>query len=202
MIHTDARFREAIEDAVGRIETRTDAEIVVVAAERSGIYTDVSATVAFAMAMAAFAVILVIPQPLHPVWVWIDLLLVWLVTERLARSRGVIRGFTTEVRRRTQVQAAAAMEFQRESVHGTKSRTGVLVYISALEGRVEIVTDLGVQARMPEGSLVAALRAFRKNDLDHFLSGMTALGDELATHVPRTEHGSGLDLPNAPRIRP
>ena len=37
MLHTDARFHSAVEDAVGRLEALTDAEIIVVAAPRSGL---------------------------------------------------------------------------------------------------------------------------------------------------------------------
>ncbi|RME24224.1 MAG: hypothetical protein D6798_11650, partial [Deltaproteobacteria bacterium] len=45
MLHTNAAFSEAVEAAVAEVESRTDAELIVVAAPRSGSYRDVAVLV-------------------------------------------------------------------------------------------------------------------------------------------------------------
>ncbi|MCB9680965.1 MAG: hypothetical protein H6733_05785 [Alphaproteobacteria bacterium] len=202
MIHTDDRFAQAVADAVTAIERRTDAEVVVVAAARSGTYADVSArTAAVAMWVGAI-VLLAIPHAIGPVWFVVDLALVGLATERLARGSWWIRRTTRASRRRQQVRDAAQAELVREAVHGTPRRTGVLVYLSALEAQVEVVGDLGVQGRVPGGALQPAIDRLDADDLDGFLAGLAALGDVLARYLPHTEDSDDTDLPNAPRIRP
>lgn len=202
MIHTDQAFSEAVAQAVGDIETRTDAEIVVVAAARSATYAEVSAYVASMAALVMSAILLAIPWHIAEPWFLLDLTLTWLIAERLARSPWLTRRLTTTKRRDAEVMAAAHAEFLREAIHGTPNRTGVLVYVSALEGMVAVIPDLGIAGRVPKGELVQVFRALRKNDLPSFLEGLRLLGDVLARYVPHHEGSDTFDMPNAPRIRP
>ncbi len=200
MIHTDQSFSDAVEAKVAEIEARTDAEVVVVAAERSGSYRDVASRAAFVGTLAVAAVILWIPYGIAEPWVLLDLAVSYLLLERAFRFRPMVRLITTSARRIEQVHATAEQEFHREAVHGTPNRSGVLVYVSALEGIVEVLPDLGVEGRLPRGELFTALEAFRHDDLEHFLAGLDALGDGLAAHLPHTAGSDAVDLPNAPRL--
>ncbi|MCB9679532.1 MAG: hypothetical protein H6737_30785 [Alphaproteobacteria bacterium] len=200
MIHRDARFTKAVEDLVTELEARTDAEIVVVAASRSGTYDDVRYAVATAVTFVALAVIVEIPASVPPFWMMVDLLLTWFATAWICNADPILRRMVRARRRLDAVKEAAAAEFHAESVHGTPNRTGLLVYVSALEERVELVPDLGLEARIPKGRWAKALEAFHHADLDHFLTGLREIGDVLEQHVPRVSN-SDFDLPNAPRIR-
>jgi putative membrane protein len=202
MLHTDSRFTEAVEAAVAEIETRTDAELIVVAAERSGSYRDAAGRAAFWATLVVAAVILWVPHYIAEPWVLLDLTLSFFGFEWAFRSRRIVPLITRASRRESQVEAAAEREFHREAVHGTPNRSGVLVYVSALEGVVRVLPDLGVQGRLPGGALLAAIEAFRHDDLDHFLEGLRALGDALEVHVPHIEGSDDIDLPNTPRVRP
>lgn len=201
MIHTDARFDQAVEAAVGAIELRTDAEIVVVAAERSGSYDDVANAVAALGAWAALVVAIYLPHPIAPHWLLPELLLAGLLFRGLARRPALLKTLVSQARKERQTEEVAAMEFVREAVHATPDRTGVLVYVSALEERVVVLSDVGIEGRVPRGEWATAEERFGHADLDHFLAGLEALGEVLARYVPALEVDK-IDLPNAPRIRP
>ena len=201
MLHTDKRFAKAVEAAVETLEKRTDAEVVVVAAERSGHYKDVARIWASVAAFAALVTLLFIPWTVHPVMVVVEVGITWALAAWVLNGRSFLRLLVSKRRKGEQVDAAAAAEFHREVVHGTPNRTGLLIYVSALEGKVEILPDVGIQARIPGGKWASAREAFCHEDLDHFLTGLLAVGDLLEAHVPHVEGSDDTDLPNAPRIR-
>lgn len=200
MLHTDATFSDAVEQAVSRIEARTDAEIVVVAAERSGTYRDLAYLLAAGVTLVAVAGLALVPWAVHPLALVADYAITWGIVAWLGNTRWVVRWLTSATRRQQQVRDAAEAEFHRESVHATPDRTGLLVYVSALEGQVRVLPDAGLEGRVPPGAWAAALAAFAHDDLDHFLEGLDALGELLAEHVPALSTDR-VDLPNAPRIR-
>jgi putative membrane protein len=201
MLHLDARFDSAVEAAVSKLETRTDAEVVVVAAERSGSYRDISAFAASIGALAVLIVALFVPWSVPPWLLAVELVVAWPLLAWLFNDRWFLRWATPRKRQLAQVRVAAESEFLREAVHGTPHRTGVLVYLSALEGRVELLPDLGIDGRVAPGELAKASEAFSHADLEHFLLGFEQLGDVLERGVPHVEGSDAFDLPNTPRIR-
>lgn len=202
MLHTNEGFAKAVEDAVARAEARTDAEIVVVAAERSGAYRDVAMLTATVICGVLLALQLWLPWSFPPLFVLIDLVVAWPLLVWLAQHPRFLRLVVPRTRLAEQARTAAESEFVREAVHGTPNRTGVLVYVSALEGVVEIVPDLGISGRIAPGELVGVRAEFVHDDLDHFVRGLDRLGEVLGAHVPHTAESDAIDLPNAPRVRP
>lgn len=197
----DATFAAAVEDAVGRAEKRTDAEIVVVAAERSGTYRDVSMGWAAAGSLVVLALMIVAPVDLHPIGVLLELAIAFPVLTWMAGHRAFLRRVVSAERQSAQVRAAAESEFVREAVHGTPRHTGVLVYVSALEGRVEVICDLLLAGRVAPGELAAATGALVADDLDRFVKGIDGLADLFARIAPHLPDSDQADLPNAPRMR-
>lgn len=200
MLHADERFHSAVEDAVGRLEARTDAELIVVAAPRSGSYRDVGLIAAAIATLLMLVVLLLIPVDVHPWMLVPELAITFLGTAWLASWHVVQRRLVPARRRRAQVEQAAHAEFHRETVHATPHRTGVLIYVSAMEGLVQVIPDLGIEGRVPRVPWERACATFRHDDLEHFLEGLEALGQVLEEHVPALETDL-VDLPNAPRVR-
>jgi len=206
MLHTDDAFMDSVTAAVARIEETTDAEIVVVAASRSDDYRVVSL---LAGGLAAWVgLVFVLFSPLHFSGTWMPLelpLLAALVAWLVDRSPALHRRLVPAARLETAVAQAAAAAFHDEAVHGTRHRTGVLVYVSALEDRVVVLPDGGIEARVPGG----AWNALRwgagpdpraPGDLPHFIAGLEAAGRILAEHVPATGDNPN-EIPDAPRVR-
>ncbi|NOY27980.1 MAG: hypothetical protein GXP62_19110 [Oligoflexia bacterium] len=206
MLRTDTRFADAVETAVGRIEDQTDAELVIVAAPRSGRYTDIAAALGAAFAWVVLLIVLFSPWQFSPSLIPIELPLVGLLAAWAAHKRpGLLRLLTTSTRRERQVEEAADATFHQEVVHGTHHRTGLLIYLSSLEGRVSLRPDLGLDARVPRAAWNGLCWGDKANpraptDLEHFLAGLDAVGTVLAQYVPATGDNPN-EIPDAPRIR-
>lgn len=200
VLHLEPRFTAAITEAVALIERRTDAEVVVVAVSRSGRYTDVSLRAALAGGLAALAVLSWSPVEfsgvLFPIYAAVA---AGASGYAVSRIGGLTRRIAGTRRMRAQVREAAEAAFTQESVHGTRRRTGVLVYVSALEGRVEVLPDHGLLGRIP-GARFAELDV-RCGSVDELLAGLVKLGDLLAEHVPYLNDDNPNEVGDAPRVR-
>lgn len=201
MLHHDQRFLDAVEARVTAIEALTDAEVVVVSAGRSGDYASVRYLLASITAFISLAVIVEIPAHVPALGMMLDLLLTWIAVAWVLDADPVLKRLLRESTKERAVTQAAAAEFHLEAVHSTPDRLGLLIYVSALEGRVELVPDIGLQRRIPEGAWAGARARFRHDDLEHFLGGLDEVGALLARAAPPTEGLDRIDLPNAPRIR-
>lgn len=184
---------------VDTMERSTDAEVVVVLAGRSGPYREVSQQAALVPTLAFAVLALVAPWAVPWGWFLVELVVVGLVSERVLRHPAVVRRLLSAARREAEVTRAARAAFVEEAVHGTPHRTGVLVYVSALEDEVVLVPDLGVEGLVPGGELGFVRATFRREGLD---AGLDALGRVLAARIPHTANSDATNLPNAPRIRP
>ena len=206
MLHTDARFAETIERAVHEAEAKTDSEIIVVAASRSGSYRDLAIAVGAFAALAALVFLLFSPLAFSPIHIPFDLVLVLVLATWVAdRSPRFLRLLATRTRKDRQVEEAAAAAFHQEAVHGTRGRTGVLVYVSAFEDRVEVIPDAGVAARVPQGELNKVRWGPHPDgrtpgDLAQFVDGLKQLGAVLGTRIPALADNPD-EVANAPRIR-
>jgi putative membrane protein len=85
---------------------------------------------------------------------------------------------------------AATAQFMAHGVHLTEARTGVLVYVSMIPRRIEIIADSGIHAKVPPDTwdrtvaLVASeARAGRLTD--GLAAAIRTIGDCLAQHFPR-----------------
>ncbi len=202
----DPRFAAAVEAAVGRIEATTDAELVVVAASSSTDTRGVPWQVGAGVAGLGLAFALWSPVVLDERWLPVELPLLGLAAGWAAsRSGRLLRALSGPARMQQAVAVAAAAAFLHESVSGTRGRTGLLVYYSALEERVVLLPDVGLQALIP-GSEWNAVRwgegadPQRVSTLEDLLRGMEAVGKVLAAHLPPSGDNPN-EIADAPRIR-
>lgn len=206
MLHTNTEFVSRVESAVQSIESQTDAELVVVATPRSGHYRDIPLVVGGGVGLAVLLLALFAPVEVHPLMVPVEVLLAGAAGWWLSgRNSWVIQRLTPDARMRQQVETAARAAFVEEAVYGTRNRTGLLIYVSALEDRVIILPDSGLAARIPGGEWNAIRWGAQPNpaapgDLNHFLDGLNAVGAILAKHIPPLSANPN-ELPDAPRIR-
>jgi putative membrane protein len=182
--------RSRLAELVAKVELSTAGELVLVVAPKSASYGAYRA--AWAAAVALFAAVLV-----HVAWPS-------LATHWLLAGQGVLglllwwcfgyhwllRRITPRSEQQRAVSDRVRQLFLERGVTETRERSGVLILLSELEHRVEILGDRGVhqqvgteawQAMVKE--LVGALRVGRAAE------GLTAIveriGHELATKFPR-----------------
>lgn len=206
MFRTDGTFRAAVEEAVRRIEARTAAEVVVVAAQRSGSYRDVALVVGAVAAWVVLVALIASPVLFSALWVPIEIAVTLAAVAWVAhRSPAVLARLVPGRRKKRQCLEAARVAFLEEAVDRTRSRTGVLVYLSMLERRVVVIPDAGVLGRVAGGA-VHAVRWGEGRDpedvtsLGAFLAGLEALGAALGDGLPPEGENSN-ERPDAPRIR-
>ena len=107
---------------------------------------------------------------------------------------------------RESVRTSARATFVDLGVSRTTGRTGMLVYVSMLERRIEVVLDsaldralLGPEFSRAIGALELAVR--RGADFPRFVGALRSLGPILARTLPRLE-GDVNELPDEPSAEP
>lgn len=210
---TTVRIDEAdiqrVTDAVTAAETRSDAEIATIVAERSDNYNDVPLIWGALVALLALAVYAAFPDVYiglldlatggWHVWTvreWMTIL-VFATTIKFLATRYLVAwwpmrmAFTPGRTKTRRVRARAIALFKASTENRTASRTGVLVYLSLAEHRAEIVADSAIVAKVSPDAWGAAMallidgcRAGRP--ADGMVAAVSAIGEVLAEHFPRT----------------
>ncbi len=189
---------DRIAAAVTEVEKSTAGEIVVAEDLRSDDYAEVRLAWAFGLGLVAAGAV-------HLAWPWQEA--GWLLAVQLGVFLGVwllsalppvLRMLTPRGRARDAVERAARLAFMEHSVYRTRDRTGVLIYLSALEHRVVILGDEGIHAKNPGwdalvNELVQAIRADRAGE--GVCGVIHKLGAKLSDTAP-IRHDDTNELPN------
>ena len=91
--------------------------------------------------------------------------------------------------RNANVHRRAAEQFLAQNLYTTAGRTGVLLFVSIAEQRVEIIADSGIDARVAKGTwqkivddFTAEIGAGRQ--VEGFVQAIERIGTHLAEHFP------------------
>jgi len=198
---------ERVTRAVTEAETRSDAEIATIVADRSDSYNDVPLIWAALVALLALAVYAGFPDfyvalldrvtgGWH-VWTLRELMtvIVFATTIKFLATRYILAwwplrmAFTPGKTKTRRVRRRAIELFKASTERRTHSRTGVLIYLSLAEHRAEIVADEAIVAKVaPErwGGAMAAmidqLKAGRPGE--GMAAAVAAIADVLAEQFP------------------
>jgi len=87
------------------------------------------------------------------------------------------------------VNQRAVRHFMESGVYNTKERTGILIFISSLEHRVELLADRGISEKIPRekwDALVShIIKGIKANQLvKHLTESIRGCGELLAEHYP------------------
>ncbi len=142
-----ARIERAVQDA----ERSTSGEIVPMVVDRSHDYAGVRAAAA---ALCAFAGgVVVLAAPLDPLlWLPPVQLVVFVGAWLLSDRRALLRLILPTGRCAEMVDRAAGLAFLEEGLTETRDRTGILIYVSLLEHRVEVLADRGINSVVEPGT--------------------------------------------------
>jgi putative membrane protein len=193
-----AQDRETVSAAIREAEKHTGGQIVCVLAHASSAYVHVP--ILWASVLALFA-----PWPLIQFTSWsvqrIFLIqLAVFIVAALVFSWMPLRLLLVPLAvRRARAHRAALEQFVIRRVAHTKSRTGVLIFVSLAERYARIIADEGIAQKVHVSEWQGAIDAL----VDHmragrFVAGLTAAiercGAVLAAHAPA--HGSVNELPD------
>src|SRR5688572_15905780 len=138
----DENARKALTACVKDIETRTDAELVLVIRARSDSYWHADYLFGALLAFIRLVFLILSPYTFHPNWVLIEVVLFFgLGAFVSSRSNALRRLLTSKKFQADKVRTNAAAMFYEAGVANTRMETGILVYVSLLERRLEVLAE-------------------------------------------------------------
>ncbi len=185
-----AADKAALVEAVKAVEARSSAEVVVVVRKHSGSYLHADLILAIAFGCATLWFLLFAPWDFMPLEILVYPLGIAALAGIVSSHAPVLRRLLTRrSARRARVLTAARASFVEKGVGRTSGRTGLVVYLSLLEGAAEVVADVGVLDRVPSAPWVQATQdvdaAIRRGlDGARIATSIRALADVLEPALP------------------
>jgi len=197
--------REKIKQAVAEAESKTSGEIVVAISRESDDYAAHELMFAVLCGFVYFTVMMFFAHSIESTvkemsWVYsVDYLLIFygfstflviFLFYLLANLPFIDRLIVPASVRRQRVRARALCHFLESGIQNTADRTGVLIFVSFQERRVELLADSGISALIPQekwdrlvSHIVTGLKQGKFSD--HMVEAIRECGDLLAGHFPK-----------------
>ena len=200
----DTAARTALTNCIREIEKRTDAELVLVVRARSHSYAGANYLFGALLAFVGLNFLLFSPITFHQIWVPIDIALLFVLGAYVSsRSNAIRRWLTRRSVRNKAARAGAAAMFYEAGIANTKAELGVLVYLSLLERRLELIADRGILKAVPalewNQALFELRQAGKEPRPETLTAGLEKLGLLLAQYLPASADNPN-ELPDAPRF--
>ena len=200
----DQAAGEALAQAVRDIEKNTDAELVIVVRGRSGTYRHADYLCGAIVALLGLIFVLFSPFEFHTYWVPIDVLLMSIAGAFVcSRTDFLRRALTAKNFRAKAARTGAAAMFYEAGIANTSAENGLLIYLSLLERRLEVIADRGILKAVPalkwNNAVFEIKRIGRKPEPESLVKAVRNLGDLLAEHMPAIGENPN-ELPDGPRI--
>lgn len=159
MVKLTATGKEKISKAIQKAESKTSGELAVVIAKKSYDYAIYELTFAVVCGLVTFLICMVEYNPIDeyiksnfwiessvitPAVIGFGSFLVIGIMYLVANLPFIDRLIVPNKIQEEKVKEKAQLSFLKQGVHITKDRTGVLIFISNLERRVEILADSGI----------------------------------------------------------
>ena len=199
-------FCTATEELIDEIEAKADIEIVVVFSKRSAEYRDIPWKLSVALCWLMMCILFFIDVRPTLGALCIDLPLIlfggqWFIYKFPSFWRYLI----AQNRKLAHVQKSAAAAFQTEKIYGSPHRNGILIYLSALEDRVEILLDGGLWGKLPLVDIQTLAWNAQGDDphilgsAEDVLKSLRELGDLCIQHHP-LKRDKVNHIPNTVRV--
>jgi len=182
--------QEKVSAAVAAAEANTAGEIVVAVVPDSDTYPRAELRAALAGGVP-IAIALTLATGPDSLWRFLPVVALCVLVCLTAMRRWPLlkRPFISPWVCREEVRQRAIQAFYDHRLYQTRDATGVLLFLSLLERRVELLADTGIDALVGEGTwdgvvadLTAALRA--GDQVDGVARAVAQIGEVLAIHVP------------------
>jgi len=193
----DQGTKDRLNQAVEAVESCSAAEVVITVRARAGSYGDVGLVIGSVLADLSLLYMLFARQEFGLIWIAAIVPVVFILGWVLVRAfPGIGPACTPAAKVRDTVAVAARAAFVDLGVSATRGRTGVLVYVACTERQIYVVADLGILAKVPEGTWKAALSGIESVAIDrHFdpasatrvAAAIEGLSGVLGEFLPRAE---------------
>src|SRR5262249_39934502 len=131
------------------------------------------------------------PFNFHPYWFVVDVIALFVLGAFLSSRSNAIRRFLTSVSFRAKaVRTSAAAMFYDAGIANTHAEVGILIYLSLLERRLELIADRGVLRAVPplewNHRLFELQQAGNSPQPESLKEAIQHLGSLLKQYVPAT----------------
>jgi putative membrane protein len=203
-IKFDQAAGESLAQAVRDIEKDTDAEIVIVVRGRSGTYRHADYLFGALVSLLVLAFVLFSPFDFHTYWVPFDVAVAFFAGAYASGRTNFIRRILSTKKFRAQAaRTGAAAMFYEAGIANTSAENGLLIYLSLLERRLEIIADRGILKSVPalkwNNAVFELKRVGRKPEPEELVNAIRSVGALLTEHMPATGENPN-ELPDGPRI--
>jgi len=198
-----------IRDAVQAAERRTRGEIVPMVVPSSARYRETSHLVGLVTSFLLLTVLLGLDAGWgswgwtghHPGWIVLGVLGGYVAGSSIGSLPSCIRFFTSHVRMAFKVRRRAELAFYEHGLHKTREGTGILIMISLLERRAQVLADKTINERVPEGTWNSLVQELVKGIKDGqpteaLCRAIERCGDLLAAHFPAGDTDNPDELPD------
>lgn len=193
------RLQQQVSQAIRDVEQLTDAEVVCVLAPRSDDYYYIPALWAALLALVSPLLLVFTPWWGHSNAVSLIQLLVFVLFCLAFRWQPLFQRIIPKPVRYWRAANMARRQFLENGLHHTREGAGLLIFVSAQERYVEILTDRGIAQRITDEQWADIVFAFvqevkRKQIAEGFIQCIQSCGQLLAEHYPATQDKN--ELPN------
>ena len=195
--------------AVAKAELASDGEIVTIMADKSDSYHDVGLQYGVLAMLLVPIVLALLPQsmidcatafllgwngvsrPALMLYLFVTLTLVFLIVRYALAYMPLRMALTPGATKSRRVQRRALQLFRTSAEQRTVGRTGVLLYLSLLEHRAEIVADEAIHSKVEPDVWGAAMAVLIENVKEGrpgegMARAVEEIGKVLSTHLPRS----------------
>ncbi len=195
---------QALTECIKEIEKATDAELVVVVRARSDHYRQADYLFGALLALAGLLFLVFSPFNFHPYWFVVDVIALFAIGTYMSSHSKTIRHLLTRAKFRADaVRKSAAATFYDAGIANTNSEMGVLIYVSLLERRLELIADRGVLKAVDplewNQRLFELHQVGKSPDPESLQTAIKHLGTLLQEHLPATGENPN-ELPDMPRF--
>ena len=218
-IQLSAEDHRRISDAVSNAERRSDGEIVTIVSELSDHYQDISSRWAAAMALLFLIALPIAPgfwrgamelvssgwsQDYSPAAfltaIAATAVFLYFVATLMLENMNLRLFLTPPSVKEDRVRAHAVKLFRVGTESRTDGRTGILLYLSTMEHRAEIVADSAIADKVEPARWAGAMAALidevkEDRPTEGMISAVEQIGAILAEHFPKSA-GNPNELPD------
>ncbi len=204
-LHISPSDRARVTKAITAAEKTTSGEIVVIATAQSDDYIHVpihlAAALALAVPLALPLIAKLLPwQAISHSWVYPIQLLTFIIAALVLSLNSLRYLVTPKSLMRKYASRYAASQFLSMNMHGTRRRTGVLIFVSLLERHCEVIGDTAIASKVTQatwqGIVDSMLPIMREHRIaDALVLGVERCGEILTQHFPPGTHDSN-ELPD------
>lgn len=197
--------KEQIRQAVIRAEARSAGEIVPMVVDQSGHYLQFALTGAvFFTFFVAVIWMTVQPRVTAPQILLIEFFTFWIAFFLIQRVNLIWSWLVPEALKDRVVRRRAEEAFYSNRLHETREKSGVLILLSLMEHRVQILADAGIHQRVPPEiweKLVQQIASGVKegHPFEALRGAIDACGQLLAEHFPKRPDDTD-ELPDHLRV--